>query len=1089
MSESSYRHSPALPGQAAERLGRQQEQMVHIKDQWEQERQKSVTKPRIVMLIDNSIGKVRGWAEPLLFVPDSPAVILPSGPLPVEYNWGRSDDGGVPDVDDGKDAYDSMQLRSTHHLCVACKHTFNYFCKYNEAVGDERIRMKNSVLHSESLSSLFMFAILTNCFICRQTWYKIKIMYPNLDPNSPSSYRIECCWTIDGGSSGETKMWMVLYDASALKRPSYNYQHILRIGLWPKAHYGRHFVKETDQGTALSSRRVWDDCVRDDTTDSARTRSFAQSWFARCTQNTGGQHDICNRKDGTYLPSRLLDVRTALERGQARLVCPVETPEAFDTNPRYATLSHCWGDEGANEHIVLLAHNEDARRVEGAAWDTLPKTFQDAFKIAAWLDLDWIWIDSMCIIQNSVSDWQKEASDMDRVYMNAEVNISADWGKDSKAGCFSKRNEIDIVPLQFSNPNSGHAWIVTTEDVFSWMNSAPSLSRAWIHRERQLARRILHFTKNELVWECCGQGKACFASETMPGGSPFENVFKGEIKFQIQFANLAMSASTLQEQTAEGQLDKIHELWNSTCQDLSNKSVTYASDLPVILSSLAKEFQTLIPDDEYVAGLWRSTLIEALTWWVPGDKPEYDGYIAPSWSWLSAASPVKLYHPGHQQRKRAVTEIIAINTKMDPSGSDPYGQLVSGSSTRMRGFLRRLHFHFVGPPNNGIILSVVEKDSDGRDRLRVIGPDWDKHEGQVFRFTTDSALMLPYQEWECYALFTTLDEWAQFLRDCRRRLSCILLEKETANPDSDHGNKDVYRRVGTLENISDTYSFKMRYRVAEDSTVREAGSSREIFEMNPTGYAGKPQPDTWYSREEDSGATESKETDVASDTADAPANGRRDSVSSTDTDYAEGEIWIWLVQYIQRKRWSIIREEKEKQDKGGKMSMKGSTNLEQNGAHEQRDVDKGNNDESQVSKRGSPDDNSEREKCNEQDECNEEDEAEGDHEGNEQNVEDDDEEEERRLENLHLSVVIVQIHGNPSSNLPPIATAVDKRDAWKRLQEAQNLVSQTTAYGTNQPQDPAVALYQFDDVLYQWQELRGVVPWLERLEATEITLV
>ncbi|KAJ3533622.1 hypothetical protein NM208_g7901 [Fusarium decemcellulare] len=349
-------------------------------------------------------------------------------------------------------------------------------------------------------------------------------------------------------------------------------------------------------------------------------------------------------------------------------------------------------------------------------------------------------------------------------------------------------------------------------------------------------------------------------------------------------------------------------------------------------------------------------------------------------------------------------------------------------------------------------------------------------------------LTLPYQEWECYALFTTMNEWAQFLHDCGRRLSCILLEKVTANPDGDHGDEDVYRRIGTLENISDTYSFKMRYRVAEDSTVREAGSIRGMFEENPTGYTGKPEPKTWFNREEEGGDAESKATDVAGGTAEASANGRRDSASSTDTDYAEGEIWIWLVQYIQRKRWSIVREFKEKQDKGKRMMKEGSSNLERLGIHGQRNGGKGSDDESQVSRYGSLDNNNENEKCDERDEHNEQDEARENHKGYEQSDKDDDEE-DRRRENLHLSVVIVQIHDNPSSNLPPIATAVDKRDAWRRLQEAQNLVSQTTAYGTNQPQDPAVALYQFDDVLHKWQELRGVVPWLERLEATEITLV
>ncbi|KAJ5005559.1 hypothetical protein K4K48_006789 [Colletotrichum sp. SAR 10_66] len=578
----------------------------------------------------------------------------------------------------------------------------------------------------------------------------------------------------------------------------------------------------------------------------------------------------------------------------------------------------------------------------------------------------------------------------------------------------------------------------------------------------------------------------------MPGGSPFENVFKGEIKFQIQFANLAVFASGLQHRSAEDRLDKIHQLWNSTCQDLSNKSVTYASDLPVILSSLAKEFQALMPDDEYVAGLWRSTLVEALTWYVPGDKP----------------GPVKLYHPGHVQRKRAVAEIIAIDNKMDPSSDNPYGQLLSGSSLRVRGFLRRLHFHFVGPPNHGIILSVVEKGSDGRDRLRVIGPDWDKHEGLAFRLTTDGMVTLPYQELECFALFTTLNEWAQFLCNCRRRLSCILLEKVTGDPDHGHEDESVYRRIGTLEDISDTYSFKMRYRVAENSTVREAGLSRDMFKENPTGYAGKPQPETWF-HEEDIGAAESEETDVAEDEVEASSSGRRDSASSTNTDYTEGEIWIWLVQYIQRKRWSIIRECKDQQNER-KGRKEGSSNLEQLGIRGQRTGGRGTADESQVENHDSLDDNIAKEMCadqdDEQEEAEENDEdnghsnqdddedeyeekADGNGEDDNNEEEDTDEEEVRHREDLHLSVVIVQIHNNTSSDLAPITTAGDTRDAWKRLQEAKKFISQTMAYGENHPQDPAAALYQFDDVLHQWQELRGVVPWLERLQTIGITLV
>jgi hypothetical protein len=793
-------------------------------------------------------------------------------------------------------------------------------------------RMKNNVLHSDSLLALSTSATLAQCSICRQTWGKITQIYPDLDPNTYSDYKIECCWTAVNGMHKETKMWMVMYNPSVQKWPVHNYQHILRLGLWPKAHFGLHFDKDINREKIVNTRGAWDECANNDTNDHADTRSLVLSWMARCIQNDHGQHDICNRKDENYIPTRLLDVSHALEMGRVRLICPNEMPQMFASKLQYATLSHCWGARGAKENAVLLTSNIESRQSDGLAWDMLPKTFQDAFKVASWLRIDWLWIDSLCIIQDSQSDWQKEVSMMDRVYMNAEVNISADSGENSRAGCFVKRKDIDTTPLEFANPHIERAWIMTTEETFGWMNSAPSLSRAWIHRERQLSRRILHFTKKEVVWECCGRGKACFASETMPGGAPFEKVFNGETKFQIQCADLDVDFTKGEKRSQQERLDKLYKLWNSTCQDLSKKSITYASDLPIILSSLAREFHRMMPNDEYIAGHWRSTLIEALTWWVPDNEVGNNGDIAPTWSWLSVAGPVKLYEPGHQQHKRNVAEILAMDKKLDSSSSDPYGQLTGGVALHVRGFVRRLHFHFTGHQNNGIILSVVEKDTNGRDRLRTIGPDWNKDEGQVFRVSMDCPLSLPYQEFECYALFTTLDEWAQFRWDCRRELACLLLEKVAV--DVDRGSEETgryYKRVGTLH-TTDTYSFKMRYQVAPDAEVPEAGSLRDIYEENPTRYTGIPPPDKWYDsrkgaaatkldaertqeefdpENENGGVSECPKSEATLDATGSSLMSRSDSEgSSSDSDSAV-DIWGLLVQYISRNRWMIIRDFKE----------------------------------------------------------------------------------------------------------------------------------------------------------------------------------
>ncbi|KAF5672282.1 heterokaryon incompatibility protein [Fusarium heterosporum] len=999
-------------------------------------------------LHDNSIGSVRGWGEPLVYAPDSPQRVRPGADMQLEYDWEATGDGPpqfriLTEVDDPKYAHDSISMRSAHQLCISCKDTFNYVCKYLENRKDG-VRMKSNVIHMDNLASLPISAGLQRCFICKQIERKVQKMYPDLDSDQYSDYMIECCWSISGSLNEETKLWMVMYNTSMGKQPIYNYQHILRLGLWPKEHFDEYFDKKTKREEIVDLDQAMASCTINDTNDHADAKALALSWLERCMRNANGEHDVCNQGDKGYLPTRLLDVRCALEQGKVRLVCPINSPDAFPTGTEYASLSHCWGTWGSDENPKLLTANLPSRQSDGLDWKKLPKTFQDAFKIASWLNLDWLWIDSLCIIQDSDSDWQNEASMMDRVYMSAKINISADKGEDSRAGCFTERNEVDVTSLEFEAREIEKTWIVTTENTFAWMDSAPSLSRAWIHRERQLSKRIIHFTAKEMVWECCGLNKACFASETMPGGSPFDNIFNGETKFQIQLKDISDNRLSDEER-----LDKLHRLWNSTCQDLSDKSITYYGDFPIILSSLAREFHRLMPDDEYVAGLWRSTLAESLTWWLPGDKPRYLGYIAPSWSWLSAATPMQMYIPGHSQNKRALIETVAIDTQLDPSSSDPYGRLARGLSNG----------------NAGIILSVVEEDQNGHDRLRLIGPDWNVEHGQTFRLTLDSPPIFP--------------------SDCRRRLVCLLLE-ETGSPNE-------YWRVGTLEDVSDSYSFKLRYQAAPDATIPEAGYLREDWIENPIGYTGQPLPGLV---QDDSGSGDNNELD---------------------------DIWDLLSEYVCKVRWPIIRnvkkererekdaekacsedsgasEGQEEEQHDGQSHSEASTTV--NSSRESGDTQSTVNNETKAeadiagekmddnaNSAETIDNTSEREQVDppnsKGDEASEEEEEEEEEEENEKDRKKD----ERYQDCMTLANVVYRTHENPSSGLTSWRAENDPNEAWRRSQYSVLFRSNTPAYGDEELSDLEEVLYQFDDVLDMWREKSGAAPWLQRLSVSEISLV
>ncbi|KAL2204866.1 HET-domain-containing protein [Sarocladium strictum] len=1019
-----------------------------------------------LLLTDNSFTGSRQWNESLLFVPCSPLTIrtprhfwveveddLQDGPC-IYIHRSKQDEGGEAE-------HNAIQLRSSHELCTACKDVFNYYAKF--AAANRAFRpgkeggaplLQNNAIHHASLTSLYYSGRIEKCFICSQITDKIDKLYPNLAVELWPDYQVECCWTVEASSETEQRMWFVMFDPSVPRWPMRNYKHMLRIGLWSKSTFGSHFDKELHRSEAARFHGLgYHPCADEETTnDHSNTRALAQAWYSACRENTGGLHELCNRRDADYLPSRLLDVRYALKSGNVRIVVPSEQPAAFSGSSEYASLSHCWGSWGSKEPSLLLSNNVQSRISEGIDLKGLPKTFQDAFKIASWFGIEWLWIDSLCIVQDSKEDWQREASTMDKVYMNAEINISADIGEDGRAGCFATRTELDTAPLEISATEMDLTWLITTENTFSWMRTAPSLSRAWIHRERQLSRRILHFAEKELVWECCGLGKACFASETMPGGSPSKRVFNDQTKFQNQLAQLAaaVGGDGTQEDKDE-QRDKFHQLWTSTCQELSSKSITVPEDLPVILSSLAREFhQRMAPTDEYVCGLWRSTIPESLAWCVPGVKAEGLGCIAPTWSWLSTGTAVELHEQSRHRNRRKAAAVLDIHLCKPPgTAQDPYGPVTSGT-LRMRGFLRRLHIHFtsVGQVGGGIIVSVVEHDQDGRDRLRLIGNDWNEDEGQVFRFGNEDTIYLHDRNLECWAFFTSFGEWGQDLSSCSRSLDCILLEERPDNDGSAHIRGQTYKRIGILSHISDHLAFRLRYRVAPDATGPEAGVLRAQRVSNPNMYSGPPKPEKWTYKDQKNETNEEEIPGQATDdqaSAQIQTHEQENSLTlplgtgaANVAEDIEGEkhslqdIWTMMAEYVRRTRWQVLQQY-ESQTRG--RAQDENSGISQEEDEPERNIDR----------------------------------------------ESDEPEQQQQLE-----TVIRRLLQHPSSS----CNVTTREEEKQRLEEVAQFTSRTVRYGsTNLEDDPMNTLYQFDDALTEWMNKQGVFPWLRRLKTTEIVVV
>ena len=632
-----------------------------------------------------------------------------------------------------------------------------------------------------------------------------QIFRKELTPANYGSFRTEVCWT---QLKEEGTLYFVMTNPSRA-REFWNFSHFFRMEAWPVHSFARHFDLPAGIGDSDISQLT---PKSQTSTRSPTSRALAVSWLSQCRANEAGKHRECNKRDGDYLPTRLLDVKYAQETSRLRLVCPALTPAPFDGDREWMTLSYCWGAWGAKENPILKKSNLEERQRTGLKVADLPKTLQDAVEIAGGLDskwsmilhaqysfvltrpeVNWLWIDCLCIVQDSASDWFREATSMSQIYQNAVLNVSADSGIDSRAGCFIERDQLDITPLEIHSPQLSQSWklLPVATFLFDWMAKTPSFSRAWIHRERQLARRVLHFTDTELVWECCGIEGTSFASEMLPGGAPFKRgLFDFNHKYQI---------GRLQQGLAEG-TEETYATWNDICEKLSEKNLTNPSDMPIVLSGLAKDFAHVLPPaDEYVGGLWRSMLPQSLLWHTRGFNSHDLEYIAPSWSWLSTDCAVTLASRSQTLEKHSVATIIHISTKL--KYKDAYGPLESGT-LEVEGILRRVQLSFEYETQL-FNVSVLDHEGDN-EGLRAIGSSWDEYYGDMCKLQLDAVVEEP--DLDCFCIFITIQQLSD--QSSYREIGCLLLKRV-----GEEGS--TFTRIGTLV-LMDLYALKMRYRLDED---------------------------------------------------------------------------------------------------------------------------------------------------------------------------------------------------------------------------------------------------------------------------------
>ncbi|KAH7083079.1 heterokaryon incompatibility protein-domain-containing protein, partial [Paraphoma chrysanthemicola] len=387
----------------------------------------------------------------------------------------------------------------------------------------------------------------------------------------------------------------------------------------------RSFRIFADRGTAAAKICRYKNPLPEPFSDEAI--HLIEQWLHRCL----GGHGNCSTASSNMLPSRVIDVGPANGSRHPYLYVPSESSNYAklpDVSQRYIALSYCWGSHlwAGKDPQITTASSLEARKREIRMTD-LPQTIRDAVLITRRLGIRYLWVDALCILQGSdaqaKADWEQESSEMADICGSAVLTIAAASARSVHEGIFQNRKPPEEqVVIKFSEENNGSLdspVYIQHNPVFRDCIDEPLYHRGWTLQERMLSPRVVVFTRDQLVWNCQTQ-----------------NMTESGIEMN------ALGQQRLRTSDVLGDGGAL-TFWHSVVRDYSSRHLTNAADKLPALSGLAAALHQRT-GDEYLAGLWKKSVLDDLLWIskavyssrgnrvAPSRQPVYR---APSWSWAS----------------------------------------------------------------------------------------------------------------------------------------------------------------------------------------------------------------------------------------------------------------------------------------------------------------------------------------------------------------------------------------------------------------------------------------------------------------------
>lgn len=361
-----------------------------------------------------------------------------------------------------------------------------------------------------------------------------------------------------------------------------------------------------------------------------------RTWLKQCQNH----HLLCPRGSQSRLPSRILDVSPGVDKSYITL--HVSHP---DEMAAYLALSYRWGGP---QHVTLTSSTLEAAH-KGVQVDTLPQTLKDAVQVTRELGIRYLWVDALCIMQDSAEDKMTEISRMHHYYQNATVaiqptgllsvqdgflerytnapNAAATPPTNSLVASEEQCTRLFRIPY-FTLSDAEDSIILEKDPIMYEPWNEPLNRRAWVLQERLLGRQALIFpSTGGLVWQCQAGEKV--------DGRVYVSKSANEGRERLMRPTLSTPP----------QLTEINASWRAIVVNYSGRDMTDPGDKLIAIGAIAEHYYQYYGSKlgAYCAGLWYNSLVTDLCWYVEDSlrkRPELDR--APTWSWASVEGQLSL---------------------------------------------------------------------------------------------------------------------------------------------------------------------------------------------------------------------------------------------------------------------------------------------------------------------------------------------------------------------------------------------------------------------------------------------------------------